>query len=253
MKIFFSDYWAPVVAGGVLFVFSALLSPVSANMLVSPMTSSIDTKSKSASQLRVYSKSDSTQYVKVVVKRVVNPATEQEVEEDAPRSGAGGVTVSPSKFALPAGGSRLVRVIALGSPAKEELYRVHFEPVAAPADAVSESTESIDSNVDFGLVWAPLVRVLPSARLPDMMVSGGVLKNTGNIRLAVLEAGACDSEKPEAKCDWQPIKRSVYPDQSLKLPHAAKGDVWQFKYRLDGVADVKQNAVRSDVVEVPGA
>lgn len=222
-------------------------------MLVSPMTSSIDTKSKSAAQLRVYSKSDSTQYVKVVVKRVVNPATEQEVEEDAPRSGAGGVTVSPSKFVLPAGGSRLVRVIALGSPAKEELYRVQFEPVAAPADEASGSTGSIDSNVDFGLVWAPLVRVLPSARLPAMTVSRGVLKNTGNMRLAVLEAGACDSVKSAAKCDWQPIERSVYPGQSFNLPHAAKSDVWQFKYRLDGVADVQQKAVRSDVVEVPGA
>lgn len=244
---------ANALIGASLFTLSALCSTAQANMLVSPMSSAIDTKVSSAAQLRVHSRSDATQYVKVVVKRVINPATAQETEEDAPRSGEAAVTVSPSKFALPAGGSRLVRVIALGTPAKEELYRVNFEPVAPEADEERGPTEKIASNVDFALVWAPLVRVLPSVRSPSMTVSGKTLKNTGNVRLAVLEAAACESDASDAKCDWKSVERSVYPGQTLELPHSVTKPVWQLKYRLNGSADVQQNTVRSNTVEMSGA
>lgn len=243
---------AIALLSGSLIAFSALYSTARANMLVSPMSSAIDTKTASATQLRVHSRSDATQYVKVVVKRVVNPATPHETEVDAPRSGEGAITVSPSKFALPAGGSRLVRVIALSAPTKEELYRVHFEPVAPDADEVQGTAEKIEGNVDFALVWAPLVRVLPGVRSPSMTVSGNSLNNTGNVRLAVLKAAACESDASDAKCDWKLVERSVYPGQSMELPHSVNRPVWQLKYRLEGVADVQTNTVHSNAVETPG-
>lgn len=223
-------------------------------MTVSPMVVAIDTKKTSVGQLRVVSKSSQTQYVKVAVKRVLNPATEQESEVSAPLTGDGAVTVSPSKFVLPAGGSRLVRVISLTSPANEELYRVHFEAVTAPSEEEADPTDDgVTGKVDFGLIWAPLVRVIPTVRTPLMAVSNGMLNNTGNMRLGVLEVGACDSEKADAKCEWRSVERNVYPGQSLNLPHAVPARAFQFKYLLDGVNDTQLFSVSGDTAEVPGA
>jgi len=51
------------------------------------------------------SKSDATQYVKAIAKRVIDPATDHEREEASMNSGDDAIVISPAKFALPAGGT----------------------------------------------------------------------------------------------------------------------------------------------------
>lgn len=224
-----------------------------ANMLVYPMATSIGTGKESAAELRVYSKSDATQYVQAIAKRVIDPATDHEREETSMNSGDDAIVISPAKFALPAGGTRLVRAIPLGVPQKEVLYRVYLQPVAAPSDDASPAKNDMTGKVNFSLVWAPLVRVLPKTAVPDFDVSNGTLINTGNVRIGLLEVGACQLEKDESSCQWKKFERSVYPDQQFRLEGLQAAPYVRIRYRVEGTADVQQKVVRTHSVDTMNA
>lgn len=231
-------------------------SVASANMLVYPMATSIGAGKESAAELRIYSKSDTTQYVRAIAKRVIDPATDHEREETAMSSGDDAIVISPAKFALPAGGTRLLRVIPLGVPQKELLYRVYLEPVAAPSDDASVTKSNVSGKVNFSLVWAPLVRVLPKPVVPDFDVSDGTLTNTGNVRIAVLDAGTCRLEKDDSTCQWTKFERSVYPDQQFRLEGLHAAPYVRIRYRVEGIAGVQQKVVHAhsiDTVNAPSA
>ncbi|AIP64594.1 fimbrial protein TcfA [Burkholderia thailandensis] len=231
-------------------------SVASANMTVYPMAVSIGAGGGSSAQLRIYSKSEATQYVKAIAKRVIDPATDHEREEASMNSGDDAIVISPAKFALPAGGTRLVRVIPLGAPKKEVLYRVYLQPVAAPSDEDSAATDDVAGKVDFSLVWAPLVRVLPKTLVPDFNVSKGVLANTGNVRIGLIEAGACQSEQDAASCQWTKFDRSVYPGQDFTLEGLHSAPYVRIRYRVGGMTEVQQKIVRThstDAISAPSA
>lgn len=224
-----------------------------ANMLVYPMTASIGAGKESGGELRIYSKSDATQYVKAIAKRVIDPATDHEREEAGMSSGEDAIVISPAKFALPAGGTRLVRVIPLGAPQKEVLYRVYLQPVAAPSEEVSASGNDVSGSVAFSLVWAPLVRVLPKAAAPGLDVSNSTLTNTGNVRIGLVEVGACQSEKDGSSCQWTKFERSVYPDQQFRLDGLHSAPYVRIRYRVTGMADVQQKVVPTHSVHAMNA
>ncbi|WP_043301601.1 cable pilus chaperone CblB [Burkholderia paludis] len=224
-----------------------------ANMLVYPMAASIGAGSESAAELRIYSKSDATQYVKAIAKRVIDPATDHEREETGMNSGDDAIVISPAKFALPAGGTRLVRVIPLGAPQKEVLYRIYLQPAAAPSDDASAAQDDVSGKVDFSLVWAPLIRVLPKTVVPDFDVANGTLTNTGNVRIGLIDAGACQSEKDESSCRWTKFERSVYPDQEFRLDGLHAAPYVRIRYRVGGVADVQQKVVPAHSVDAMNA
>ncbi|HDR9506981.1 fimbrial protein [Burkholderia cepacia] len=253
MQIIFNEKYR---AGRVLLAVVAMSlasSVVSANMLVYPMAALIGAGNESAAELRIYSKSESTQYVKVSAKRVIDPATDHEREENGTHSGENGIVISPAKFALPAGGTRLVRVIPLGAPQKETLYRVYLQPAAPPSEDISGTKGDVSGQVNFSLVWAPLIRVLPKASTPDLAVSAGTLTNTGNVRLGLLDAGACQSERDESSCQWVKFERSVYPDQQFRLDGLHPAPYVRIKYRVEGKADVQEKVVPATSVNVMNA
>ncbi|WP_104013521.1 fimbrial protein TcfA [Burkholderia anthinoferrum] len=231
---------------------SLAASVANANMLVYPMAASIGAGNGSAAELRIYSKSDATQYVKAIVKRVIDPATDHEREDSSMNSGDDAIVISPAKFALPAGGTRLVRVIPLGVPQKEVLYRVYLQPVVASDDDFAVKG-IVSGKVDFSLVWAPLIRVLPKTPVPDFDVSNGKLTNTGNVRIGLLEAGACESEEGDAACRWTKFDRSVYPDQQFRLEGMHSAPYVRIRYRVGGVTDVQQKVVRTHSVDAMNA
>ncbi len=222
----------------------ALMIPAAeANMLVYPMAASIGPDGNSAAQLRVYSKSEQTQYVKATVQRVVDPATDHEREESDAVSGEYPVVVSPAKFVLPAGGARLIRIIPLSTPEKEVLYRVYLQPVAPPSGEDVAADSATAGQINFNLVWAPLVRVLPKHPAPDLQVSEGVVINTGNVRIGLLDAGGCPTARDESACNWKTFERSVYPDQKFKLDGLSPARYVRIRYRVEGMPDVQQKVV----------
>ncbi|MDN7912830.1 cable pilus chaperone CblB [Burkholderia cepacia] len=253
MQIIFNERYHPYRVLLVAIAMSLASSVASANMLVYPMAASIGGGKESAAELRIYSKSDATQYVKAIAKRVIDPATDHEREEASMNSGDDAIVISPARFALPAGGTRLLRVIPLGVPKKEVLYRVYLQPVAAPSDDDSAANGDVSGKVDFSLVWAPLIRVLPKTPVPDFDVSHGVLANTGNVRIGLLEAGACRSEKDDASCQWTKFDRSVYPGQHFRLEGLHSAPYVRIRYRVGGMAGVQQKVVRTRSVDAMNA
>jgi len=235
---------------------TSLISPIAkANMLVYPMAASI-ADGEPAAELRVYSKSDRTQYVKVVAKRVISPATDEEREEASMNSGDEAIVISPAKFALPAGGSRLVRVISLGTPQNELLYRVYLEPASSPTDDDAIGSDGVAGKVNFSIVWAPLIRVLPKTPAPDFEVSNGILTNTGNVRIGLIDAGECQSETEESSCKWTTFERSVYPGEQFSMGQMNSAPYVRIRYRVEGMTDEQQRAVRTfsvNTIDAPSA
>lgn len=245
MQIIFEDKYR-IAAALIATITTSLVSPIArANMMVYPMAASIGADSEPAAELRVYSKSDSTQYVKVIAKRVIDPATDHEREETGMNSGDDAVVISPAKFALPAGGTRLVRVIPLGVPQKEVLYRVYMEPVASLSEDHSAANDAVSGKVNFSITWAPLIRVLPKTPIPDFEVSNGLLTNTGNVRIGLLDAGACQTETEDSSCQWTKFERSVYPDQQFRMDGLNSAPYVRIRYRVEGMSDVQQKVVRT--------
>ncbi|MDX7626713.1 fimbrial protein, partial [Enterobacter bugandensis] len=96
-------------------------------MSVYPMEESVDTKG--ISQIKLIFKSDEVQFVKITLKKIMNPGTSSEKEVTADESNADEVAVVPAKIALAAGTERVVRIVSLLPPKKETTWRAYFESV----------------------------------------------------------------------------------------------------------------------------
>ncbi len=130
---------------------SALLAlPAHANLSIHPMRAAVD--AKRGTQIRVYSQSTIPQYVQTRLRRIVNPATPAEEEQEMEASDAA-IAITPGKFALSGGGNRLIRVIPLQQVQKETAYRLYFEGVRGPDDAPLEDGEGAQANIGVSLVW----------------------------------------------------------------------------------------------------
>lgn len=207
-------------------------------MSVYPMAVAIGGAGESASTLQVSSKSGETQFVRATVKRVQHPGTPQESEEPVVNWEGVGLVVSPPKFALPAGASRAVRIVALSSPPSEEVYRVYLERVPSPADAEPAPKET-EGNVSVNLIWGVLVRMVPTKPQVVLQRTGpNTLRNGGNVRAALLEVGRCNGEA-DSSCQWTKLDRNIYPGADLELPGPASPGTLRIKYQLEGTPDAQ--------------
>lgn len=127
-----------------LVLFSGMAS---ANVMVYPMSLTMNDVNLSKNQFKVYSKSDRVQYLNIYVKEVLNPATAQEKEVPVSILSGSGIIASPQKIILPPGGEHTVRLRSLSSPNKELLYRVYVETVAANTDEDHVVTEGVAALV----------------------------------------------------------------------------------------------------------
>ncbi len=187
--------------------------------------------SRHAGRIRVYSQSAQTQYVQATVKRIENPATEQEQEIDIEPGQPDAIAITPGKFALAGGGNRLVRVIPLAPVQQETAYRIYFQGVRSDADeSDTEISEEARAEVGVSLVWGALVHVVPTEASPELRLDGATLHNIGNVRLGLTTIEHCDVAK---RCTTHTLDRSVYPAQSQLLPFTATaGQSVRVHYRL---------------------
>ena len=205
-----------------------------ANMTVSPMLLSVAGEKNSPGEIRVTSQASETQYVKVGIKRLVNPATDQEREEDVTSWSGRDVVVSPMKFILPAGASRAVRVISMSAPAQDEAYRVYFESVAGDEEGLSASSDQINAQVSINVVWGVLVRAGAASSQPQMQRVNNNIRNTGNTRLGLMSATHCNPGTDDKACNWHTIEQSIYPGSALALPAELANKPIRIKFKTDG-------------------
>ena len=96
MQIIFEDNYR-IAAAFIATITTSPLSPTArANLVVYSMAAPIVADIEPAAEQRVYSKFDTTQYVKVIAKRVIDPATDLEREEAGMSSGDDVVVISPA-------------------------------------------------------------------------------------------------------------------------------------------------------------
>lgn len=208
--------------------FALLLAlPAHANLTVHPMRASVD--AKTGAQMRVYSQSTQAQYVQIALRRIEDPAgpAEREVDIDL---GEADIAVTPGKFALAGGGSRLIRLVPLRPVPVETAYRVYFEGVRAPDDMPSDADgEGARATVGVSLVWGALVNVLPDEGQVDVRIEGDRIRNNGTLRLGITSIADC----LDTRCTAHDVSRSLYPGGVLALPFPVLPDhTLQMRYRL---------------------
>lgn len=201
--------------------------PAQANLTIHPMRTSLE--GKRSAQIRVYSQSTQPQYVQATLRRIDNPASENEREvEVEPHEAA--ITITPGKFALSGGGNRLIRLIPLQSVEKETAYRIYFEGVRGPEETERDAEGGSQANVGVSLVWGALVNVVPTDGEVALRLQGNTLHNVGTLRVGVTSVAECNSA---GACTAHAVSHSLYPDAALELPFQPKpGSTLQLRYRL---------------------
>nr|WP_313508402.1 pilus assembly protein [Stenotrophomonas geniculata] len=201
-----------------------------ANLSVYPMR--VSAEPGRHAEVRVTSQSPKPQYVQVVIKQVLDAGTSEEREIDVEGGARAPLMPSPSKFALPGGGSRLVRLIPLQDLAEEGVFRAYVESVdggiAEGADAVAPG-QGANAGLNVNLIWGVLVHLLPKNGHVDLRLEGNALRNAGNVRVGIAGIAECDGKN----CHEHPWKGALYPGRQAVLPFERTPDRnVKLRYRL---------------------
>ncbi|MBB1199849.1 fimbrial protein [Enterobacteriaceae bacterium 89] len=200
-----------------------------ANMSVYPMELNVD--SSGAAQIKVASKSDDIQFIRVRQKKILNPGTPQEKEVDVAAWKEGGVVVTPEKFALAAGAMRVVRLVSLTAPEKESTWRVYFEGVKQPESIFPSPSESrATAKLGVNVIWGALVHLAPEKVVVSLQIDPqrGTLKNDGTVRVPLKEIGICQTD---SNCKWLKEDATIYPDTERKLKTLSQAHGLKYKFR----------------------
>ncbi|VTQ53677.1 putative fimbrial protein TcfA [Campylobacter jejuni] len=211
-----------------------------ANITVSPMKVMLN--EQHAAALVISSKSETTQYIQGKITEVHNPGTAEENETLAPQGAQNSLVVSPLKFGLPAGNSQPVRIVGLGESNEEKIYRVHFQSMTPEEFKSTASDQNFSSDLSLTIVWGVVVMVPPAKPIARLGwdASRQQITNTGNIHLVVQRIGQCDSDKKEARCQWQELKKNVYPGKPFTLSSALPASVSSENVRIEYFNDYTQ-------------
>lgn len=202
-----------------------------ANMSVYPMELNVDTSGVAV--IKVASKSDDIQFVRVTQKKIINPGTSQEKEVDVPSWEKGGMVVTPSKFALAAGSMRVVRLVSMTPPEKETTWRIYFEGVKQPSDFLSMKGKdsSAEEKLGVNIIWGALVHLAPENPLISLSVNPerGEVINNGTIRIPLKEIGICQGT---SSCKWVKEDATIYPGmrKTLKSLSFNGGSKYKIRY-----------------------
>lgn len=178
---------------------------------------SVTTNQQGGAQIKIISASKEMDFIKVTVKTIENPGTKEEKERDLIAGES--LVVTPAKFGLSAGTTRIVRLVNMVPPESEQAYRVYFEPVSSLEDAPNDAQKN---QIGVNIAWGALVIVPPVKPVEDIsyMPVGRQLVNNGNVHIKLSEVGVCKSSSDNNNCKWTKDARTVYPGKTLLLQGA---------------------------------
>jgi len=215
-----------------VFLFSTMFFSIHsyASMNIYPMETGIT--QNGVSELQVYSKSTDVQFIKVTEKKIINTGTKDEKEVDVDMASGDGLTITPQKLALTAGGTRIVRLIALKPPAQETTWRVYFEGVTeGKFNNIENAGKKEAASVGMNIVWGVLVHVAPQHVSVDLKYNtdDNSISNDGTIRTEISEIGECSTD---TNCSWKKYRVNVYPGTRIKTDsfHFKPGGVYKVKF-----------------------
>lgn len=178
---------------------------------------SVTTNQQGGAQIKIISASKEMDFIKVTVKTIENPGTKEEKERDLIAGES--LVVTPAKFGLSAGTTRIVRLVNMAPPESEQAYRVYFEPVSSLEDTPNDAQKT---QIGVNITWGALVIVPPVKPVEDIsyMPVGRQLVNNGNVHIKLSEVGVCKSSSDSNNCKWTKDARTVYPGKTLLLQGA---------------------------------
>ncbi|MBP1020186.1 fimbrial protein [Serratia fonticola] len=243
--MFFSDRKLIV---SLVFLGALLCKPAFSNMLVYPMETSVGRSG--STQIKIASQSDDVLFVKVLVKRIVDPGTQSEKEVIADMNASDALIVTPQKLAITAGNERIVRLITLSLPEKETAWRVYFEAVSENEfnDMPSvEKNAGRTADVGVNIVWGALVHVPPEHEGVSVMFNPETkaLLNAGTLRVPLREVATCVSE---SHCRWTKETATLYPgaELTLKSLSVVPGATYRIRYNnwlSDRIEEIKTPSI----------
>lgn len=191
----------------------ACLSPLSyANMSVYPM--SVDLSDQGEGSVRVISRTNEVQYIKTTILGVTVDSASKEKETPIKVGDPTAIVVMPPKFALPAGATKMVRIVSMEPKAEETTYRVKLEAVPQLDDPI-EGAKSTQTQLNINLIWGVLVSVPPqNPQLKMALQPDGSITNSGNQRFKILKIGLCKKAQADNACTWKDVDKNIYPHAS---------------------------------------
>lgn len=165
-----------------------------------------------------------TMFVEVEVLEVRHPGTDKEERIVVRNPEEIGLIATPKRLVVPAGASRIVRLVNLaGHGASERVYRVNVKPVAAPEEEKAADDGKKSMSIKILIAYQLLIFVDPekSEALIEGRRDGNQLHlaNKGNVNTYLYDGRQCkEGETPEQCATLQAVR--LYPgnEKVLTLP-----------------------------------
>ena len=158
-------------------------------------------------------------YVEIQPNLVLSPGEETEDRSVIRDPRQAGLLVTPNKLIVPAGGTKLVRMVKMGNAPTERVYRVVTKPVVGQVHGGEQS------GLKIMIGYEVLAIVYPNNPKPDLSVERKgqklFVKNNGNTNVLLREGFQCITpDMPREECTPLPGRR-MYPgnEWELELPH----------------------------------
>ncbi|MDX6020843.1 pilus assembly protein PapD [Scandinavium sp. V105_16] len=199
---------------------AGLLISSSAFAAITVYPMSVKMNEHGAGQIKVISGSKQTEYVKAAIKKINNPGTPQEKEIEATKSDSQNLVITPEKFALAGGTTRITRLVNMQTPTTEQVYRIYFSPITSLDNEQAPDTTNVKNKVGVNISWGALVFVPPQK--PEINFTFDAqqrrINNTGTIHIELSRIGLCPAQNSDTGCKWTPMTKKIYPQQSFTLP-----------------------------------
>lgn len=171
----------------------------------------------SREDVEIYNPTDTPMYINIEPKEVLSAGSAEEERKLIQDPREAGLLVTPTKLIIPPGGTKVVRMVKLGSFEKERVYRIGAKPIV-------EGIESETTGLKILIGYEILAIVYPGESEPNLEVrrEGNKLffKNAGNANVLLREGYQCESPNlDKEQCTPLPGKR-LYPGNtwSVDLP-----------------------------------
>lgn len=196
------------------FLFLLIAASAAASMELNNVIFHFEPGEPNREDVEIYNPGDTPLYVQIEPKQVHAPGTESEDRRLIQDPREAGLLVTPNKLVIPPGGTKVVRMVKLGSSDAERVYRIGAKPVV-------EGLESDTTGLKILIAYEILAIVYPDNPDPGLEVERVgdrlVFTNAGNANVLLREGYQCESpQQAKEECTPLPGKR-LYPGNTWEL------------------------------------
>lgn len=183
-----------------------------ANMVLDNAIITFEPDKPNRQDITIQNRGNETMYVQVTPYRIDDTSTTPASRSAITNPKEGGLLVSPNKLAIPANGSKLIRLINLDKNREQEgVYRVEVKPVSG---AVTGKQSGLKVQIGYEV----LVLALPKSPNPQLQASRSgdnlTIKNTGNAHVLLSGGQQCPPNANDKQECLPLTSKRMYPNNS---------------------------------------